>query len=146
MAFKPQRIFCHHSLTKDTSTVSWGAIRRYHTIHPNKWSAIGYHAGVELVKSGNELYYEVLFGRMWDRQGAHCRGQNHDSLSICFVGNFDYYRVPDAQLEAGGRIISLWMKLYGIKLKDIYGHCDFDPNKTCPGKLFSFEDLKHYIF
>ncbi|GAH17597.1 unnamed protein product, partial [marine sediment metagenome] len=51
---------------------------------------------------------------------------------------------PDAQYEAAGRIISLWMKLYGIKLKDIYGHRDFS-TKTCPGKLFDFKDLKHYI-
>lgn len=144
MAFKPQRIFLHHSLTKDTSTVSWGAIRRYHT-ERLKWSAIGYHAGVELVKSGNELYYEVLFGRMWNRQGAHCRGQNEDSLSICFVGNFDYYKPTDGQYEAGGRIISLWMQLYDIKLTDIYGHNEFS-DKTCPGKMFSIKDLKHYIF
>jgi len=145
MIFIPQRIFIHHSLTKDTPTVSWGAIRKYHTetLH---WSVIGYHAGVELVRSGSELYYEVLMGRMWDRQGAHCRGQNHDSLGICLIGNFDNYRPPDAQLDAAGRIISLWMKLYGIKLKDIYGHNEFDSNKTCPGKLFDFDDLKHYIF
>ncbi len=144
MAFKPQRIFLHHSLTKDSPTVSWGAIRRYHTevLH---WKDCGYHAGVELVRSGGELYNEVLMGRMWDVQGAHCRGENHDSLGICFVGNFDNYKPPDAQLEAGGRIISLWMKLYGIKLKDIYGHRDFS-DKTCPGKLFDLKDLKHYIF
>ena len=98
-----------------------------------------------MVKSGNELYYEVLMGRMWDKQGAHCRGENHDALGICFIGNFDNYKPPDGQLEAGGRIISLWMKLYGIKLKDIYGHRDFS-TKTCPGKLFDFKDLKHYIF
>ena len=145
MAFEPKRIFLHHSLTKDTTTVSWGAIRRYHT-EVKKWSAIGYHAGVELVRSGNHLNFEVLFGRMWNRQGAHCRGQNEDSLSLCFVGNFDNHKVPDGQLEAGGRIISLWMQLYGIKLKDIYGHTEFDSTKTCPGKLFSLDDLKHYIF
>ena len=144
MAFKPKRIFCHHSLTKDSSTVSWGAIRRYHTDFL-KWSNIGYHAGIELVRSGNELYYEVLMGRMWDVQGAHCKGENHDSLGICLIGNFDHHKPPDAQYEAAGRIISLWMKLYGIKLKDIYGHRDFSI-KTCPGKLFDFKDLKHYIF
>ena len=144
MAFKPKRIFCHHSFTKDTTTVSWGAIRKYHmeTLH---WSDIGYHAGIELVRSGNELYYEILMGRMWDRQGAHCRGQNHDSLGLCLIGNFDNFKPPDAQLEAAGRIISLWMKLYDIKWEDVYPHNQFS-SKSCPGALFNFDDLKHYIF
>ena len=144
MSFKPKRIIVHHSLTKDSFTASWGAIRKFHTetLH---WSDIGYHAGVDLVKSGDEVYYEVLMGRMWDKQGAHCGGHNEDSLAICFVGNFDYYKPSDAQLEAGGRIISLWMKLYDIKIDNIYGHRDFS-DKTCPGKLFDFKDLKHYIF
>ncbi len=143
MEFKPERIICHHSLTKDSPTVSWGAIRRYHieTLH---WSDIGYHMGVEMVKSGDELYYEALMGRMWDKQGAHCRGENHNSLAICLIGNFDYHKPPDAQLIAGAKIISLWMKLYNIKIDDIYGHRDFS-TKTCPGKLFDLEDLKHYI-
>ena len=143
MSFKPSKIIIHHSLTKDSSSVSWGAIRRYHveTLH---WSNIGYHVGIELVRSGGELYYEALMGRMWDVPGAHCKNNNADSLGICLIGNFDYHKPPDGQLEAGGRIISLWMKLYGIKLKDIYGHRDFS-DKTCPGKLFDFKDLKHYI-
>lgn len=144
MSFKPERIIVHHSLTKDGSTVSWGAIRRYHTetLH---WSDVGYHVGIELVKSGDELYYEALMGRMWTRQGAHTKNHNHDSLSICLVGNFDYHKPPDAQLIAAGRIISLWIDLYDIKEKDIFRHSDFS-DKTCPGRLFDMKDLKYYIF
>ena len=144
MSFKPKRIIVHHSLTKDTTTVSWGAIRKYHE-ETLRWPGIGYHIGVELVRSGNELYYEALMGRMWNVQGAHTKGHNEDSLGICFVGNFDYNKPPDAQLIAGARIISLWMKLYNIKIDDIYGHRDFS-TKTCPGKLFNFKDLKFYLF
>lgn len=145
MAFQPKRIFIHHSLTKDSSTVSWGAIRKYHTETLN-WSDIGYHCGVEMVKSGNELYYEALMGRMWDVAGAHCKGQNHDSLSICFIGNFDYYKPSEAQLIAGAKVISLWLLLFDLTIGDIHFHREYDSNKSCPGMLFDKRELKSYIF
>lgn len=143
MAFKPQIIIVHHSLTKDSSTVSWGAIRRFH-VDVLHWSDIGYHAGVEMVKSGDELYFEILMGRMWDVPGAHTKGHNHNSLGICFIGNFDYYLPPVAQLKEGAKVISLWLKLFNLTRDDIYAHNDF-ADKSCPGRLFSLSDLKSFI-
>lgn len=147
MALKPERIFLHHSLTKDSGSVSWGAIRNYHTkVKKPPWSDIGYHAGVELVFSGNELNYEILMGRMWDIQGAHCRGQNQDSLAICFIGNFDNIEPVDDQLKAGAKIVSLWLALYDLTIGDIHLHREYDPNKSCPGKKFSLRHFKSFVF
>jgi len=143
--FKPTKIFLHHSLTKDSGSVSWGAIRKYHT-EILKWEDIGYHAGVELVFSGNELCYEVLMGRMWDTPGAHVRGQNQDSLGLCFIGNFDNYKPSQAQLLAGAKIVSLWLLLFDLTIGDIHLHREYDPSKSCPGNLFSLKDFKSYIF
>ena len=39
---KPDYILIHSSGTKDSETLSWGAIRQYH-IFDNGWIAIGYH-------------------------------------------------------------------------------------------------------
>ena len=143
MAFKPIKIIAHHSLTKDSATVSWGAIRKYHT-QTLGWSDIGYHAGVELVKSGADLYFEVLMGRMWDIPGAHTRGHNNDSLGICFIGNFDNYFPEQKLLMTGAKVISLWLKLFDLKIEDIYPHNHF-AQKSCPGSFFDLNNLKIYI-
>lgn len=146
MAFKPKRIILHHSLTKDTGTVSWGAIRYYHTkVIKKPYSDIGYHAGVELVKSGDQNYYEIFMGRMWDTQGAHTRGNNHDSIGLCFIGNFDNHLPSIAQLQAGAKIVSLWLQLFDLTIGDIHLHRDYDSNKSCPGNLFSLRDFKSYL-
>jgi len=126
----PKRIILHHSLTADSGTVSWGAIRRYH-IQTNGWQDIGYHFGIELV--GDR--YEVLVGRMMNKQGAHTAGQNHDSLGICFVGNFDDEPAPDEQWRVGVKLVRGLCSVFGIPASEIHGHREFAP-KTCPGKLF----------
>jgi len=144
--FVPQKIMVHHSLTKDSGSVSWGAIRKYHTQTLKRpYKDIGYHIGVELVKSGEELYFEALMGRMWDVAGAHCRGQNSNSLSICFIGNYDKIPPPKKMLEAGAKVIALWLDLFSLSINDIYSHHNFAPHKSCPGKLFDMETLKDCV-
>lgn len=138
--FVPKRIIVHHSLTKDSSTVSWGAIRRYHT-QVLKWAGIGYHCGVELVMSGQEVNYEILIGRVWDRSGSHTRGHNSNSLGICFVGNYDTIPPKKQMLITGARVIALWLRLFDLSIKDIHPHHYFDAYKTCPGVYFDMEYL-----
>ena len=141
---KPTKIIIHHSLTKDSQTVSWGAIRWWHTIKLG-YDNIGYHCGVELVGSGSHVYYEILLGRMWDEVGAHTRGQNTSSLGICFVGNYDEVEPSDDMLIAGARVIKMWMKLFDIPLEEIYAHHHFADYKSCPGRMFSLQRLKDLI-
>ncbi len=141
--FCPAKVVIHHSLTEDSRSVSWGAIHNYHT-KTLGWSAIGYHAGVELVYSGHELSYEILMGRMWDISGAHTRGHNHDSLGLCFVGNFNDVAPPLEQIIIGARILSLWLKLFNLTVDDIHAHREY-AEKTCPGRLFSLKTLQSYV-
>lgn len=132
---KPTRIIIHHSLTRDSSTVSWSAIRWYHT-HTMGWNAIGYHAGIELV-GGN---YEILTGRMLDEVGAHTAGQNADSIGICIVGNFDRDLPPTAQLDLAARYTRSLCRVLGIPTGRVYRHSDFSA-KSCPGTRFPWDDF-----
>ena len=136
----PNKIILHHSLSRDSGTVSWGAIRRYH-VDTLGWAAIGYHAGIELVGDT----YETLIGRMWNEPGAHTRGHNMDSLGLCLVGNFDEDYPPLAQLHAAARIVKYWMRLYTLTAIDVYGHNDFASYKTCPGTKFDMVTFRRML-
>ena len=138
--FRPDRIIVHHSATKDSGTVSWGAIWKYH-VRVRGWRDIGYHAGVELARDR----YEAFFGRPMTLMGAHTANQNGDSLGLCFVGDYDVEEPPLEMLMVGiRRVVIPWMDVFGIPVDEIYGHRSFSP-KTCPGRLFSMERLRNLV-
>lgn len=156
---RPTHIICHHSLTKDSGTVSWPAIRRYHMSwaykgniitreeaevliaegkavkHP--YDEIGYHYGIELVKDR----HEILVGRQLGRRGAHCRGKNRGTIGICFVGNFDIEHVPQEQWELGLELVRSLMWVFDIPKENVVGHRDYS-SKSCPGNNFSMEGFR----
>lgn len=138
----PDNIIIHHSATKDSGTVSWQAIRRFH-VEDCAWGEIGYHFGIEAVQdqSWSAPVFEVLFGRMPDQPGAHTKGRNHDSLGICCVGNFDADYPPEAQWDLALRLTRWLMSIYGIPRDRIFGHRHF-ANKTCPGKLWDMDKFR----
>ena len=138
----PQYIILHHSLTKDSETVSWGAIRRYHT-QDMGWKDIGYHYGIELIGD----YNEILVGRLMNQNGAHCKEQsmNSKSLGVCFVGNFDEEKPNSTIWEKGVRLVSSLCEILRISTDNIYGHRDFASYKSCPGKLFNIEKFKRDV-
>jgi N-acetyl-anhydromuramyl-L-alanine amidase AmpD len=132
----PDRIVIHHSLTADSGTVSWQAIRRYH-VETNGWRAIGYHFGVELV--GSE--YEVLAGRMLNEVGAHTAGHNATSIGICLVGNFDAAPPPDAQMEKAAALVRALQEVLRIPRERVTRHADHAA-KSCPGGLFPWDSFR----
>ena len=133
---KPEYIVLHHSLTKDSKTVSWAAIRRYHT-HCLGWVAIGYHFGIELVGNG----YEIIMGRMMNKIGAHCKGVNDRSWGICFVGNFDEEPPENSMLIVGLNLVRSLLAISDLNKDRVVEHNYFAKYKTCPGKLFPIEDF-----
>ena len=136
----PKKIILHHSLTKDSKTVSWVAIKKYHTEYLS-WDDIGYHYGIELTHS----FYRVYEGRDYRKQGAHVYGHNKDSLGVCVVGNFDLEKPSQFVWDFTLNLIRKLMFMHDIEKKDIYGHRDFSSRKTCPGKYFDINKFKEDI-
>jgi len=136
----PIKIIIHHSLTRDSDSVSWGAISHYHRA-VRGWRDIGYHAGCEDVNGR----IECLFGRPWHIEGAHTQGHNRDSLGFCFVGNFDEVE-PGANrlVEAVVRVIAPWCMQFDIDPENIRGHNEFS-SKTCPGMMFPMDLLREMV-
>lgn len=140
----------HHSLTADGATVSWPAIERYHR-EDNGWRDIGYHAGVELVTDNPRLVdyaYQALIGRPAKAQASACPhgDMNRLALHVCCVGNFDLVAPTSGMLDVLARRILLpWMDEHGIPPDRVVGHRDFNPAKSCPGKLFDLDRLRRMI-
>jgi N-acetylmuramoyl-L-alanine amidase len=138
-SFSVEYIILHHSLTTDGDTVSWNAIRRYHTLEL-QWDDIGYHYGIEFIDDR----YEILAGRMLTDAGAHCRqqGMNRRSLGICFVGNFDLIRPLPVQWDMGLKLVRSLMTVFGVPREHVCGHREFAEEKSCPGVLFDIEQFR----
>ena len=135
----PDSLMIHHSLTADSGSVSWSAIRRYH-VETLKWRDVGYHYGIERI--GDRV--EILVGRMLGESGAHCRqgGMNRYSVGICLVGNFDEQPPPDESWAAAVRLARSLQEVLGIPRDRVFGHREFAAYKTCPGTMFSMQDFR----
>lgn len=138
---QPNHIIIHHSLTKDSETVSWTAIRRYHK-EVLGFRDVGYHYGIELVND----HYEVLKGRNWYDTGAHCigGGMNRLSLGVCAIGNFDITPVPKEMWDLAVDFVSSQCLLHNIIVENIHGHRYFS-NKSCPGRLFDLDKFRYDV-
>lgn len=148
MSIRPKKrirwkyIMIHHSLTKDSGTVSWQAIRHYHVAKLG-WKDIGYHFGIERAND----QYEVLVGRMLNEVGAHCReaGMNRKAIGICFIGNFDETDLPDQQGELGVRLVKSLMAQFKIPADHVVRHRDLALYKSCPGYRFPWAAFKDQL-
>ncbi len=130
----------HHSLTKDSGTVSWGAIRDYH-MNTNGWRAIGYHLGVEQIGD----HYEMLVGRplTWSAAAAKEQRMNHVGIHVCFVGNYDEKPPPPKMLAFALPHLAAICDIVGIQVDrtHVIGHREVAPYKTCPGEQFNMDDF-----
>lgn len=124
---KINKIIVHCSATPEGRDIKTETIRDWH-INGNRWKDIGYHYVIELDGS-------IHKGREENVVGAHCSGQNINSIGVCYVGGVakDGKTPKDTRTEA--QKSSLLKLLKNLKAKypsaTIYGHREFAA-KACP--------------
>lgn len=128
---KIDKIIIHCSATKPNQDIGVKQINKWHKA--NGWSECGYHYIVRL--NG-----EIEVGRPLDKPGAHCKGQNRNSIGVCLIGGLD------ASMESKNtfnkkQFTALKSLLASLQNSypnvGIHGHNEFS-SKACP--CFSIKD------
>jgi len=124
---KPLYITLHHtagSKTQDLDNIAKGQINR-------GFAEIAYHFAI--YQDGSFYALNDLEEISW-----HDSGQNTNSISIVFVGNYQEYILSQWQILSAKRLIDA---IGGVVcIKGIRGHRDTSPT-LCPGK-YAYKQLK----
>ncbi|MFA7175914.1 MAG: N-acetylmuramoyl-L-alanine amidase [Smithellaceae bacterium] len=101
------------------------------------WAGIGYHYVIlnGIIAKGAPydpaLDGKVQVGRHLTEIGAHVQGHNADSVGICLIGKHHF--TGNQLLRSLPDLLTSLKDLPGITgWQNIFGHCEFDRNKTCP--------------
>lgn len=114
----------------------FGDLNLIHQWHKARgWKGCGYHYVITngIPTAGrsysSDLDGIIQQGRDLQEIGAHCKGQNKDSIGICLIGR---YHFTGRQLYEALPSLILTLGDLGISCDDVYGHCEFNMHKTCP--------------
>lgn len=95
-------------------------IREWHLARG--FSDVGYH--LFITQKG-----KVQKGRPFDVVGAHCEGNNQNSIGICLGGRNTF---PSHQLDVAAEEIRKIMNVFGIHFWNVRPHNHFNKDKSCP--------------
>jgi hypothetical protein len=117
-----KNLIVHH--TAAPASVGPEAIARYQ-VKEHGWPGIGYH------------FMIMADGTIDQTNGLatisyHAQKANASSVGIAFAGNFMGIGPTEAQLKAGGRLLTHLVQLLGVPKENIKGHKDFVATQ-CPG-------------
>lgn len=118
----------------------------HHLAHPT-WGLLDTHLFHKEGKGWAGFAYGFLVlknGEIWEGRGFNkCAGvldHNDHVFSVAFQGNFDTEMMPQAQLQAGKKLVEYCLrKLPTIKIVD--GHSRWTAT-SCPGKNFPIAELR----
>ena len=112
----------------------------------NPFRKIGYHyvilnGFIQPAEYQPDLDGTIEIGRSEEEEGAHCYGQNQDSLGICLVGKtlFSarqlYWALPE--------LLTGLCQKYSLSWHNIHAHCEFSQVKRCPH--IDIELIRHIV-
>jgi N-acetylmuramoyl-L-alanine amidase len=122
-------IIVHHSASASGNVE---VFRRFHK-EVNGWDDIGYHF---VITNGNGAPDgQVQVGRAIEKQGAHAKNRNHNSIGVCLVGNDKF---TNKQKEALVQLLATLCQKYRIEpsRKTIQRH-----HEKCPGNGLDLNSL-----
>ncbi len=120
-----KRVIVHCSDSERLSHDNYESIYKWH-VTEKKWRDIGYH--YLILKNGT-----VKKCRPVHEMGAHCYGQNKESIGICLTGRYEFSSDQYVSLQ---KLVDELKWLFGNI--EINGHRDFS-KKTCPN--FEVKDI-----
>ncbi len=122
---KIDKIIIHCSATKPNQACTVELIDQWHKARG--FDQIGYHYVIYQDGSLHE-------GRPVSKVGAHCVGQNTNSIGICYVGGLDMYgNAKDTRTEAQKKTLKKVVNQLKQTFPNatVHGHNEF-ANKACP--------------
>jgi N-acetyl-anhydromuramyl-L-alanine amidase AmpD len=141
---RPVKILVHHTATPNQADVSREAadrlargIQNFH-MDNRGWLDTGQHFTISrggFVLEGRHRSLEVLREGRQHVEGAHCTGQNVESVGIENEGTYSTVTPPDKQWARLRDMCAYICNQYGIAPTEIAGHRDFK-DTLCPGDAF----------
>ena len=125
----------------DSSFGDVATIRDWHL--ERNFSDIGYHHVIlNGVRHYGSVYDESLdgvieHGRPIETPGAHCKGQNEDSIGICLIGKNSF--TCEQMFNLRNLLLNL-MKKHDLKPENVYPHHHYNLNKSCPN--WDIDDIR----
>jgi N-acetylmuramoyl-L-alanine amidase len=119
------KIIVHCTDSDDSLDIGYREVNEWHKargwLSPSGISC-GYHYIVR--RDGR-----IEIGRPESEIGAHCEGQNSHSIGIVWVGR---KQIAKPQWDSLLKKLRDIMDRHSVKIDKVYGHTEFNPNKTCP--------------
>jgi len=139
---KLNKIIIHCTATPKGRPVTTEDLYKWHVVERG-WKDIGYHFFIDLDGCLHEC-------RPLEQTGAHCKGQNWDSIGIAYAGGMNEENTEPEDTRTEQQKDALFEVL--LRLKEaypsvkIYGHCDFS-EKACPSfdAKSEYENISYYF-
>jgi len=126
---KISKIVCHHTATQLKAHDNIRVLREWHL--DRGFDDVGYHYFI-----GGDG--KVSMGRPIAIQGAHCLGENHESIAIALHGLHYFNRLQFVSL---GQLTKNLLEIFNLSFSDIYLHKHLAKTE-CPN--YEIEQFKEF--